>query len=143
MVTKEDLKKTILDLINRPCKEQMLIRDDLIPALEVYLILCETPDDLNVLNNWQGQGIWIGDARIIALLGAAGAKIYNQSTKQNNEDNKLIEHDKTLNLIRSMGVPETRSKSLSSAFNTLISRMDKEIDSLNREVKRLSNADEH
>lgn len=77
-MNKSELKDKIVSLVSRPSKVQMDNREELIKALESYLIVCETPEDLNVLNNW-GKGVpglWLGDARIIALLGSAGARIY-------------------------------------------------------------------
>jgi len=53
---------------------------------------------------------------------------------------KIIEYDTTLNLIRAMGVPETRSKSLIGSFTTLISRIDKELYWLKSENSRLKKA---
>ena len=75
---KSDRREAIKRLISRPTKEQLRLRDELIETLEAYLTVCETTDDLNVLNNWGGQGLWLGDARIIAMLGACGAKIYQK-----------------------------------------------------------------
>ncbi len=63
--------------------------------------------------------------------------VFNRGLKEIENDPRLLMHNMTLGMIRAMGVPETRSKSLASAFTTLIDRMDKEIHFLNAEVKRL------
>lgn len=77
-MTKAELKDKIVRLVSQPREMQMNGREELIKALESYLIVCETPEDLNVLNNWDKgvPGLWLGDARIIAMLGSAGARIY-------------------------------------------------------------------
>lgn len=68
----------------------------------------------------------------------AGRELHKFYFEAGKTDNQLIvnDHNKTLNMIRAMGVPETRSKYLSSAFMTLINRMDKEISCLNQNIKQ-------
>ncbi len=74
----ETPKQVIKNLISLPVYDQMAMKEKLIKALESYLKTCKTPDDLDCLNNGNdGKGLWFGDARILALIGAYGGRIYS------------------------------------------------------------------
>ncbi len=53
--------------------------------------------------------------------------------------NIINDYHRTLNIIRALGVPETRSKSLSGSFNVLYDRLTKEIHYLENEKARYKN----
>lgn len=68
--------EAIKRLIYLPVNEQMILREELICTLETYLKTCKTPEDLKMLNG-ESHGLWFGDVRILAMLGACGNRIYN------------------------------------------------------------------
>ena len=53
---------------------------------------------------------------------------------------KALDHDATLNTLRSFGIPETRARHLQTALSVYDSRMRKERDALKAEVERLREA---
>ncbi len=75
------LKKKMLDLARLPAEKQMQTEQnkEIIYILGQYLKECENMDDLDLLNNKgdSGLGLWFGDVRIIAMIGATGTRILN------------------------------------------------------------------
>lgn len=81
------LKKKMLDLVRLPAEKQMEPdqNKEIIYILGQYLNQCEDMDDLDLLNNNgdSGLGLWFGDVRILAMIGAAGNRIINGSKWDN------------------------------------------------------------
>lgn len=72
-------KSRMKEFICLPIAEQMAQRNDLYKELESYLSQCETMEDIELLNHGaNGIGLWFGDCRTIALLGATASRILNR-----------------------------------------------------------------
>jgi hypothetical protein len=72
----KEAKENIRSIIRLPVADQMMMKEQLHTVLKQYLKTRKTTEDIEFLNHGTGgYGLWFGDVRTIAMLGACGARL--------------------------------------------------------------------